>query len=126
MLERINEILSRISMKCIGIQFDVHAGFDKKYGERIYLQVCYTSPCTKTGEMLEWKGRKYYLSEYMTDDEVIKTAYVAFEQAVKHEVMEGFKVDDIILFNPHINFEELLKVSHKEVKREDTSHLKLV
>jgi hypothetical protein len=53
----------------------------------------------------------------MTDDEIIKTSYGAFKAAVEHEVMEGFKVDGIILFNPHVNFEELLKISHKEIKR---------
>lgn len=53
----------------------------------------------------------------MTEDEVVKTAWCAFETAVKHEVMEAFKVDNIRLFNPHVNFEELLKVSNREVKR---------
>jgi hypothetical protein len=53
----------------------------------------------------------------MTDDEVVKTAYVAFEAAVKHEILEGFKVDGKILFNPHVNFEALLTVSDKEVFR---------
>lgn len=53
----------------------------------------------------------------MTDDEVVKTAYCAFEAAVKHEVMEGFKVDGKILFNPHMNFEALLSISDKEIYR---------
>lgn len=53
----------------------------------------------------------------MTNDEIIKTAYCAAEAAVKHEIMEGFKVDGVILFNPHVDFEELLKISHLEVKR---------
>jgi hypothetical protein len=53
----------------------------------------------------------------MPADEIMKTAYGAFKMAVEHEAMEAFKVDGIILFNPHINFEELLKVSHKEIKR---------
>ena len=53
----------------------------------------------------------------MTDDEVVKTAYAAFKAAVEHEVMEGFKVDGQVLFNPHTPYEELLKVSNIEVKR---------
>lgn len=85
---------------------------------RVFLQISYTAPCTKTGEDQPWKGRKYYLSEHMTPDEVVKTAYVAFQQAVTHEVMEGFKVDNKVLFNPHVHFEELLKVSDKEIRRE--------
>lgn len=54
----------------------------------------------------------------MTNDEIAKTAYVAFESAIKHEIMEGFKVDGIILFNPHVNFEALLGVSDQEIRRE--------
>lgn len=58
----------------------------------------------------------------MTDDEIVKTAWCAFEAAVKHEIMEGFKVDGKILFNPHLNFEALLSISHLEVKRKEEIH----
>ena len=116
-LEKATALVNRITMQLLGIDFFIVVAEDKVHGGRIYVQASYKSPCTNTGDIEQWKGRKYYLSEYMTDDEVIKTCYVAFEQAVKHEVMEGFKVDGIILFNPHINYEELLKVSHKEIKR---------
>lgn len=66
---------------------------------------------------MEWSGRKWYLSDYMTSDEIIKTCYVAFEAAVKHEIMEGFKVGGIVLFNPHTQYTELLKISHLEIQR---------
>lgn len=115
--KRVLNITSRISMNLFGKEFNIKTSKDLRGGGRIFVQVYYDAPCTNTGEVQEWKGRKYYLSEFMTNDEVVKTCYVAFEQAVKHEVMEGFKVDGIILFNPHVNFEELLKISHKEVKR---------
>lgn len=52
-----------------------------------------------------------------TDDEIVKTVYAAFELTVKHEIMEGFKVDGTELFNPHLNFEELIKISNREVSR---------
>jgi hypothetical protein len=104
-------------MTLFGKTFRIIVREDNIHGGRIYLQVAYISPCTHSGEEMEWKGRKWYLSEFMTDDEIIKTSYGAFKAAVEHEVMEGFKVDGIILFNPHVNFEELLKISHKEIKR---------
>lgn len=116
---RISNIISRITMNCLGMAFSVSANRDQIHvSDRIYLQVKYMSPCTKTGSVEVWSGRKWYLSQYMTDDEIVKTAYCAFKAAVEHEIMEGFKVDGIILFNPHVNFEELLKISHNEVKRE--------
>lgn len=116
-MEGIKKLVSRITMEIFGEKFGIILDRDKVTNERLFVQAYYTAPCTNSGKTEQWKGRKYYLSDYMTEDEVIKTCYVAFEQAVKHEVMEGFKVDGIILFNPHINFEELLKISHKEIKR---------
>lgn len=114
----ISSVVKRITANLFGKSFNFLVEFDKKGGDRLYIQVEYSADCTNTGVEQKWKGRKYYLSDHMTDDEIVKTCYVAFEQAVKHEVMEAFKVDNIILFNPHLNFEELLKISHKEVKRE--------
>ena len=54
----------------------------------------------------------------MLEDEVVKTAYLAFKLAVEHEVMEGFTVDGKILFNPHISYSALLAISDCEVKRD--------
>jgi hypothetical protein len=127
-LIKVKELISRIKFKCLDKEFDLIAKHDEIYRfsdslhsyrePRIYIQVQYTATCNKTGFTDKWHGRKWYLSEYMTDDEVIKTCYVACEAVVKHEIMEGFKVDDIILFNPHINYEKLLEISDYEVKRD--------
>lgn len=118
MIERVKSITNRITASCFGAVFGIRVDHDNEFENgRVFLQVFYEAPCTHTGTMEKWTGRKWYLSRHMTDDEIVKTAYVAFESSVKHEIMEGFKVDGIILFNFHINFEELLKVSHKEVKR---------
>lgn len=123
LLDRVKKITNRVSMSIFGATFSIRVEHDNEYENgRVFLQVIYNAPCTKTGKVSEWHGRKFYLSKYMTDDEIVKTAYVAFEAAVKHEIMEGFKVDGIILFNPHINFEELLAVSHREVQRDNVNH----
>ena len=120
MINRVRKIIDRISIELFETTFYIFAHYDKIHGEdgRIYLQVEYEATCNKSGERKVWKSGKSYLSEFMSDDEIIKKAYALFEQTVKHEIMESFKVDNIILFNPHINFEELLKISHKEITRE--------
>lgn len=116
--ERVRNILKRMTLSVFGMDFTVLFERDKVHlNGRYYIQIEYGAPCTKTGKMEKWKGRKWYLSEYMTDDEIVKTTWCAFEACVKHELMEGFKVDNIIVFNPHVNFEELLKVSHLEITR---------
>jgi len=101
----------------IEVEYDQKAYKYMKSKSRLYLQIQYHSTCTKTGEFKKWHGRKWYLSDHMTADEIIKTVFIAFKSAVEHEIMEAFKVDGKILFNPHTNFEELLKVSDKEVTR---------
>jgi hypothetical protein len=119
MKEKVVNIINRIQLEALGnTSFKIVVEEDRINPRgRIYLQVKYGAPCTKTGETKDWGGRKWYLSQFMTDDEIVKTAFAAFKTVVEHEIMEGFKVDNIILFNPHIHFEELLKVSHKEITR---------
>lgn len=118
-LERVLSITNNITMSVFGVNFFLYVAHDKVYENgRIYLQVKYVAPCTKTGEVQEWNGRKWYLSEFMTEDEIVKTAWCAFEGAVKHELMEGFKFNNIIVFNPHVNFRALLEVSNQEIKRD--------
>lgn len=122
-LQRIKNLISRIQARLLGFDFSFIVQCDQIHNSgRYYIQCRYFAPCTHTGESQVWKGRKWYLSEFMTDDEIVKTAWCAFEAAVKHEVMEGFKVDGKILFNPHVSFEALLAISHLEVKREEVTH----
>lgn len=116
-LIRVKEILSHITMSILGKNFTVDAFEDKKWGKRIYIQVFYEAPDTKTGVRRLFNGAKWYLSDHSIDDEIVKRAYAAFEAAVKHEVMEGFKYDNVIVFNPHVDFMELINISHKEVSR---------
>jgi len=116
--KHVKRIVERIDLNLFGQEFEILVRKDRKYGKRVFIQIQYEDECRSTREVLLLKGRKWYLSEFMTEDEIVKTCYAAFEACVKHEIMEGFCVDGQILFNPHVNFEELLKISSKEIKRE--------
>lgn len=118
-IEKVKQLTNRISMNIFGTEFKILVERDNKrpVDGRIFIQVVFNAPCESSGVVTDWHGRKWQLSDAMTADEIIKTAYSAFKSAVEHEAMEAFKVDGVKLFNPHINFEELLKVSHKEVRR---------
>lgn len=118
-IDKVREITQRLSCSVFGVAFKIRVDIDNIYGGRVFIQIKYCAPCSKTGINETWSGRKWYLSEFMTEDEVVKTSYAAFEAAVKHEVMEGFKVDGIVLFNPHVDYTALLEVSHLETKRID-------
>ena len=118
-LSEVKELISRITISLFGIKFNIRVQYDNKGGDNIFIQINYTAPCNKTGIEKQWSGRKYYLSSYMTEDEIIKTAWVAYRSCIEHEVMETFRVDDLILFNPHTPYTELLKISEVEVKRDE-------
>lgn len=125
-------LISRIKLSIFGKDFVIRLDTDQEYitSNRLFIQLIYSSPCTTTNTVEEWKGRKWYLSPYSTDDEIVKTVYLAFEVAVKHEILEGFKVDGLPIFNPHVDFEALLKVCKLETTREqhytETEHYKQI
>jgi len=121
-LEQVENLCRGIEMKCLGnSSFRLRVERDNKQpvDGRIFMQITYEAPCVKTGFAGIWHGRKFYLSDHMTEDEVIKTAYLAFKLSVEHEIMEGFHVNGKILFNPHVNYTELLDISPREVRRAD-------
>ena len=93
-MEKYKELLKRLDFRVFGTIFSIEIELDKKYGNRYYLQVKYWDRCRKDSLIeKEWHGRKWYLSDYMTEDEIVKTAFTACKSAVEHEVMEGFSVD---------------------------------
>lgn len=121
-MEQVEQLCRNITMSCLGnSSFTLRVERDKKRPEdgRVFMQVLYNAPCIKTGVSKEWSGRKFYLSDYMTQDEVAKTAFLAFKLAVEHEVMEGFFIGGKPLFNPHVDFTELLSISQREVRRDE-------
>lgn len=68
------------------------------------LQVyCENDPCHDTGIPITWTGRKWYISKFATDSEVILTAWKAFFTALEHEAREDFKYDGVRVFDPHVD-----------------------
>lgn len=121
-LELIRTRLQQVTCAPFGVPLTIVAEYDKAKlpveGEpRVYLQVRYQAPDSKTGQPCAWKGRKWYLSEHMTHDEVLKTAWAAVELAVKHELMESFTWMGERLFNPHASLAALLVAGRNEDQR---------
>lgn len=119
-LKYVREIAKTITCVLFGTEFTKRIERDRKDTEngRIFIQLTYRAPDNSNIHIKKtWKGRKWYLSDHMTEDEIVKTLYAAFEAVVKHEIMEGFKVNEVVLFNPHVHYKELLNISNKEVFR---------
>ncbi len=120
-LNNVLEICNRINCSVFKQKFDIRCERDNlnPVNGRIFLQITYKADCNKGGVLKDWHGRKWYLSTHMTEDEIIKTLFIAFKSVVEHEILEGFKVDEKILFNPHTSYLELLAISDREVSREN-------
>ena len=129
-IDYVKRVLSRVTLSCLDKDFNMVIEHDKVHGyrpdvdwdkqvePRVYVKITCIAENTLTGTPEVQHGRKWYLSEHMTDDEIIKGAFGAFERFIAHEVKEGFKVDGKRIYNPHTDFEELLKICEKEVCRE--------
>lgn len=78
---------------------------------RAYLQVSFVAPDIATGEREVQKGRKWWLSPHMTETEIVTTAFKAVVAAEEHEVRENFRYDDQLIYNPHFNVNDLVKLA---------------
>lgn len=83
---------------------------------RAFFQVECTGSCNYTGVPMNWKGRKWWLSEHMTDGEIVQTALMACLAASEHEIREQFKYRGESIFDHHYDIERLV-----ELRRDPTS-----
>lgn len=72
--------------------------------------VCFDGTCNVTGEPTSWKGRKWPLSHYATDGEVVQTAFKAVMTALEHEARERFTYRGVSVFDPHYDIEKLVEL----------------
>jgi hypothetical protein len=79
----------------------------KKEAVGFLIRCSFWRPDTKTGEMGTGFGRWYIASLDASEKSLIMTAWLAFEQIVKHEMMECFLYKGVRLFDPHKSLEEL-------------------
>jgi hypothetical protein len=62
----------------------------------------------------EWRGRKWRISRYSTEREVVGTAFAAVMAAIEHEHRESFKYQGAAVFGPHIPLPALQAASYLE------------
>lgn len=78
-----------------------------------YLQIKFMAVCNMHGgEPHEQSCRKWMLSYYMTNDEVVSTAFKAVMAAVEHETREQFKWKGEPIYRPHVDPQALWEISH--------------
>jgi uncharacterized protein (DUF2461 family) len=78
---------------------------------RFYLQVECDRPDVYTGVPGVGHGGKAYLSEHMTDGEIVRRAFALFMAYEEHECREWFRWRQRAVFGPHIDTEALWSVA---------------
>lgn len=83
-------------------------------GDGFYIQPQFFAPDTDTAILATQTGRKWYVSPHATEEEVVKTCWLAAEIACRHEAMEGFKLDGVSIFHPHTSTDALVEMQRTE------------
>lgn len=73
----------------------------------------------KTGEVINWKGRKWLLSPHMCVSEVVRTAFKAMQTAEEHELCEYFLYKNAAIYSPHRDVDSLVQIGDDIDTREE-------
>lgn len=76
---------------------------------REFLQIYQNTICNRTGQPYKEGGRKWDLSKYMTESEVVFTVWKALVTFIEHETREQFTYKGHKIFDPHISVNSLIK-----------------
>lgn len=101
LFKRVREIINQIDYK-------PHTGFRILRDKRciVFLQhVQFIEDCLPDADGIrnveEQRGRKFYISHYMTDEEIVRTASLAVKTFESHESHEWFRYKGERYMNPH-------------------------
>ncbi len=89
-------------------------------GDGFLLQARWMGPDAEDfrGEPVEQISRKWYISPYACEREIVDTAWALIERAEIHESQEFFRYHGEAIFNRHIRPAALLKVARELQTRE--------
>lgn len=62
---------------------------------------------TVTGDPMPWKARKWKVSFYSTDTEIVQTLWAAVQRALIHEASELFRFTGEAIFDRHLDVYQL-------------------
>jgi len=119
---RVAELVGRITYKAEGHWLTAVHEDKANPGGRIYIQVMHYRPDVNDPESWAWgKGGKIYLSEHMTDSEIVRKIFQGYMAYEEHEAREWFKYNDRAVFGPHIDVNALwLVAEHLDVRSEES------
>ena len=110
-LVRVGALLQRVTYK----DWDFVVGRDSGPDGEVWVQVIFEAD----GALQ--KCRKWRLSKFMTDSEIVQTAFAAVRAAEEHETREHFRLDETPIFGPHFSVESMLefaRTANYDVRRD--------
>ena len=81
---------------------------DKHPEGRPFLQIYQNTICNRTGQPYREGGRKWDLSQHMTESEIVFTVWKALLTFIEHETREQFTYKGFKIFDPHISVNSLI------------------
>jgi hypothetical protein len=122
-LQHIQNLLKEISYKEGWSILTTNRATPDSLQEFILIYWKFDAPDVKTGLIETWTSRKYYISPYMSDSEIIQTAFLAAKVAEEHEILEAFKYKGKTLFSPHMDLNYFINTEIPEDARNHQEQL---
>lgn len=86
-------------------------------GNGAYVQVRYYEKCILTGDLQLQCARKWYISLYSTESEIVETCFKALRISNEHVLKEHFTYKGRRVFSPH--FDVAARIELCDAKRYD-------
>jgi hypothetical protein len=98
--------------------------YEKRYrvgamGDGFYVQIEYEEPDIRSGDLEVQRGRKWYVSAYATESEIIQTMLTAALASAEHQVREHFaytppgETKAKLIYGPHFHADALWGICGK-------------
>lgn len=103
--EEIKAIIDRIEYREPGVSFRF-CKLDDNGHYTLQFEVDETSHMAvdiQTGVAKGWRSGKALISQWMTENEIVRTAHQLVVRAYMHEIDERFRYNGHCLFNPHLD-----------------------
>lgn len=103
--EQIRSIINDVEYREAGMSFRF-CKLDDNGHYTLQVEVSEESPLAvdiQTGDVAGWRSGKALISQWMTENEIVRTAHSLVVRAYMHEIDERFRYKGRCLFNPHLD-----------------------
>ncbi len=83
-------------------------------GDGFLLQIQYYEADINTGKIELQKARKWYISPFSTETEIVETAFAACRRSMDHVLKEHFLYKGHRVYSPHFDINARIKICQDE------------